>query len=100
ALRSDEGAHHLPLYARPGRPGPAISIPGVTAPPLILASASPRRLELLARLGIEPARVVHADIDETSHKAELPRDYAQRMAREKAFAALGGAATDDASFVL
>jgi septum formation protein len=55
--------------------------------PLVLASASPRRRELLARLGIEPARVVHADIDETPAKAELPRLYAVRMAREKARAA-------------
>ena len=54
---------------------------------LILASASPRRRELLARLGVEPARVVHADIDETPLKAELPRDYAARMARETALAA-------------
>jgi septum formation protein len=59
----------------------------VTTPSLILASASPRRRELLARLGIEPVRVVHADIDETPLKAELPRDYAVRMAREKARAA-------------
>ena len=58
----------------------------MAAPDLILASASPRRRELLARLGMEPARVVHADIDETSRKGELPRDYAQRMAREKAAA--------------
>jgi len=57
----------------------------VTTPPsLLLASASPRRRELLARLGIEPARVIHADIDETPLKGELPRDYAVRMAREKA----------------
>ena len=56
-------------------------------PRLVLASASPRRRELLARLGVEPARVVHADIDETPRKAELPRDYAVRMAREKALAA-------------
>jgi septum formation protein len=55
-------------------------------PSLILASASPRRRELLARLGIEPAKIAAADIDETPHKAELPRDYAQRMAREKALA--------------
>ena len=54
---------------------------------LVLASASPRRRELLARLGVEPARVVHADIDETPLKGELPRPYAARMARKKAFAA-------------
>lgn len=58
----------------------------MTAPQLILASASPRRRELLARLGIEPARVLQADIDETPLKGELPRDYAVRMAREKALA--------------
>lgn len=55
-------------------------------PRLTLASASPRRRELLARLGVVPDAVVAADIDETPHKAELPRDYAQRMAREKALA--------------
>jgi len=68
----------------------------VNSPPnsqrLILASASPRRRELLARLGIEPARVVHADIDETPQKGELPRAYAARMAREKALAAADPAA--------
>jgi septum formation protein len=64
----------------------------VSAPSLILASASPRRRELIARLGIEPARVVHADIDETPLKSELPRDYAMRMAREKALAAADPAA--------
>lgn len=56
----------------------------VTAPRLILASASPRRRELLARLGIAPADVAPADIDETPLGGELPRDYARRMAREKA----------------
>ncbi|OBX20408.1 septum formation protein Maf [Erythrobacter sp. QSSC1-22B] len=53
---------------------------------LTLASASPRRRELLARLGVAPDAVIAADIDETPQKAELPRDYAQRMAREKALA--------------
>ncbi|MEO6093416.1 MAG: nucleoside triphosphate pyrophosphatase [Novosphingobium sp.] len=53
-------------------------------PRLILASASPRRCELLARLGVTPTRIAAADIDETPRKAELPRDYARRMAREKA----------------
>ena len=58
----------------------------MAAPSLILASASPRRLELLARLGIAPCQVCAADIDETPLKAEVPRVYAQRMAREKALA--------------
>ncbi len=53
------------------------------AAPLILASASPRRIELLARLGITPAAIDPADIDETPHKAELPRAHAERLAREK-----------------
>jgi septum formation protein len=64
----------------------------VTAPKLVLASASPRRRELLARLGIEAVRVVHADIEETPLKDELPRPYAVRMAREKALAAADPAA--------
>ena len=58
-------------------------------PSLILASASPRRLELLARLGVTPTRVSAADIDESPRKGELPRDYAARMAREKALAVAG-----------
>ena len=62
----------------------------MTPPSLILASASPRRRELLARLGIEPARVAPADIDEAPHRGELPRDYAARMAREKAEAVKAG----------
>ncbi|HEU0135625.1 MAG TPA: Maf family protein, partial [Allosphingosinicella sp.] len=53
---------------------------------LILASASPRRLELLARLGITPDAVVPAGIDETPGKGEIPDRYACRMALEKAAA--------------
>jgi septum formation protein len=53
---------------------------------LVLASASPRRRELLARLGIEPLRVTAPHIDETPGPRELPRVYVQRMAREKACA--------------
>ena len=51
---------------------------------LILASASPRRLDLLARIGVVPSAVDPADLDESPHKAEPPRVYAQRIAREKA----------------
>jgi septum formation protein len=51
---------------------------------LVLASASPRRLDLLARIGITPDAVVPAEIDETPGKGELPPLYAQRMAAEKA----------------
>lgn len=59
----------------------------MSAPHLTLASASPRRRELLLRLGVTPDEVVSADIDETPGKAELPHAYARRMAREKALAA-------------
>ena len=62
----------------------------MSAVQLILASASPRRRELIARLGIEPSAIAAADIDETPLKAELPRVYAARMAREKALAVPGG----------
>jgi len=58
----------------------------VTARTLVLASASPRRLDLLAQIGIKPDRVVSPDIDETALPGELPRVYAQRLARAKAAA--------------
>jgi septum formation protein len=57
------------------------------APMLVLGSASPRRRELIARLGLTPDHILAADIDETPLKAEEPRVYACRMAREKALAA-------------
>lgn len=53
-------------------------------PRLILGSASPRRLELLAQIGVVPDAVRPADIDETPAKAELPRGYCARVTREKA----------------
>ncbi len=52
---------------------------------LVLASASPRRAELLRNAGI-PFVVQPADIDETPRAAEMPREYAERLAREKALA--------------
>jgi septum formation protein len=52
--------------------------------PLILASSSPRRLELLKQIGIVPDKVIPADIDETPLKTELPASYASRIAAEKA----------------
>jgi septum formation protein len=51
---------------------------------LILASASPRRLDLLARIGVVPDAVMPADVDESVPKGELPRDHALRLARTKA----------------
>ncbi len=49
----------------------------------ILGSGSPRRLDLLAQLGVMPDAVRPPDIDEDPHKAEIPRPYCQRIAREK-----------------
>jgi septum formation protein len=53
---------------------------------LILASASPRRLDLLARIGVTPDSVAPADIDESVAKGELPKPHALRLAQEKAAA--------------
>jgi septum formation protein len=50
---------------------------------LILASASPRRLDLLARIGVVPDEIVPPDIDESVPRGELPRDHALRLARGK-----------------
>jgi septum formation protein len=72
----------------------------VTAPAsseLVLASASPRRRELLARLGVTPQRVLSADIDETPLHGELPRAHAIRLAAAKARAV---AALAPGAFVL
>lgn len=67
-----------------------------TVPPLILASASPRRLALLQQIGIEPDHLIPADIDETHQKFETPRAHAMRLAREKAVAVRAVAnASDD-----
>lgn len=59
---------------------------GASAPSLILASASPRRRELLSRIGLSNFAIEAADIDETFAKDESAREYARRMAREKALA--------------
>ena len=50
---------------------------------LVLGSASPRRRDLLGQIGVVPNQIAPADIDETPAKAELPRIYVERMAREK-----------------
>ena len=50
---------------------------------LVLASASPRRLNLLARIGVTPDAVDPADVDESIPSGELPRDHALRLAIEK-----------------
>ena len=53
---------------------------------LVLASASPRRLDLLAQIGIEPERILPPEIDESPLLRELPREQAMRLARAKAAA--------------
>ncbi len=62
---------------------PAAAMAG-PRPTLVLGSASPRRRELLAQIGIVPDTLRAADIDESPRKGELPRDYCRRVAREKA----------------
>ena len=52
--------------------------------PLVLASASQRRLDLLRQVGIEPDLVEPAELDERPLRGELPRDHAKRLAEEKA----------------
>ncbi|WP_151610806.1 Maf-like protein [Sinorhizobium alkalisoli] len=70
---------------------------------LILASGSPRRVELLAQAGIEPARLLPMDLDETPKRAEHPRSLARRLSTEKAKAALAaikGEADWQGSYIL
>ncbi len=57
--------------------------PQTKLPPLVLGSASPRRRELLRQVGVEPAAVDAAEIDETPRRGELPAAYARRIALEK-----------------
>ncbi|MBW8733436.1 MAG: septum formation protein Maf [Asticcacaulis sp.] len=65
--------------------------------PLILASASPRRRDLLAQIGIVPDAIAAADLDESPKPKETPRRLAQRLAVEKARAV---AALHDGAYVL
>jgi len=59
---------------------------GKTIPRLILASASPRRVELLSQIGIFPDKIIPADIDETPLKNELPTELVRRLGAAKAAA--------------
>ena len=63
---------------------------------LVLGSASPRRLALLAQIGVTPDAVLPAEIDETPRRREEPRGLAERLAGEKALAsaALAGSRAD------
>ncbi|MGB3390154.1 MAG: Maf-like protein [Pseudaminobacter sp.] len=61
---------------------------------LVLASGSPRRIELLQQAGIEPDRVLPTDVDETPLKAEHPRSLAKRLSKTKAEKALASLKTE------
>lgn len=56
----------------------------IVLPKFILASASPRRLELLRQIGVEPDEIHPADIDRSPSAGELPQQVAARLAKEKA----------------
>ncbi len=60
----------------------------VPSPKLILASGSPRRVELLQQAGLEPDHLMPMEIDETPGKSEHPRTLARRLSRQKAEAAV------------
>jgi nucleoside triphosphate pyrophosphatase len=69
----------------------------------VLASGSPRRLSLINQIGIEPDLLLPSDIDETPTKGELPRAFANRLARAKADTAFASVRKDDelkGSFIL
>src|SRR5262249_40631059 len=83
SLRPDQGTHHLPLQIA-GRGGPAGSAPSVARHPLVLASASPRRRELLSQLGVTPDFVDPPNADESPQRGEPPMPYARRLAAAKA----------------
>lgn len=69
-------------------------------PRLILASLSPRRLDLLRQLGVVPDAVQAADIDETPRKRELPRDLAKRLAQAKTARIAENLATNEPAIVI
>ena len=64
-------------------------------PKFVLASGSPRRVQLINQVGIEPDSLRPTDIDETPQRGELPRACANRLARAKAEAALALVRVDD-----
>jgi len=90
------------MSARTDRPdrrsgaGPAAAAEG-PRPRLVLASASPRRRDLLAQVGLRPDLVEPADVDESARPGELPRALVERLALAKARAVAGRHA---ASYVL
>ncbi|MEE9272754.1 MAG: Maf family nucleotide pyrophosphatase [Robiginitomaculum sp.] len=67
---------------------------------LILASSSPRRLELLVSFGVTPDKIIPADIDESLVDGELPRPFALRMAIEKAQAIKQAIKNETGNYIL
>lgn len=65
-------------------PEPSRRMPDTATAPLVLASASPRRRELLCQIGIEPDAIEPAGVDERPLSRELPTHYARRLAEAKA----------------
>ena len=94
---SPRGASPIASSSPARRPSSASGAAGQPAPPLVLASASPRRLELLRQIGLEPTATLPLDIDETPRPGETPRLLVVRLALEKARA---GAARRPEAFVL
>jgi septum formation protein len=85
-----------PAAIRQAAQEPPSSGPNSRAEPrLVLASASPRRLDLLRQIGLVPGAIRPADIDESPRKGELPRALAGRLAREKALAASDAQKTEE-----
>jgi septum formation protein len=85
----------LPIFARTGAPGReslrrtlsrerSETNAGIERPQLVLASASPRRVTLLAQVGVAPDALRPASIDETPKRGEMPRALVSRLARAKA----------------
>jgi septum formation protein len=98
-------AQFLPSFSRPDAPSreslrrtlarERVAVKGeVERPRLVLASASPRRLTLLAQVGISPDALRPASLDESARRGEMPRLLVSRLARSKAEAARDQIAND------
>lgn len=84
ALQAKTPPLSQPDSQREAQPAALRAAQHASEPPLVLASSSARRLDLLRQIGIEPDGIDTPDIDETAAKGELPRQHAERLAGEKA----------------
>ena len=98
-------AHLLPAFTRADAPSreslrrslarERVAVKGeIERPRLVLASASPRRLTLLAQVGVTPDALRPASLDESAKRGEMPRLLVSRLARSKAEAARDQIAND------